>query len=105
MVRKDGPKTWDFAHAPMSKGLVWSSLNDVGTEGVLLGTGIGIEEGDYLILENELPAALKRPGDVQVVPTTRYQVLDIEYNSGVKEMFRARIRFFPRAGRMPSRDY
>jgi hypothetical protein len=105
MVRKSGPKTWDFAHFPMNKGLVFAPLDDMGLFGELIGTGLGIEDGDYLILENELPAGLKRPGEVQVIPTTRYRVEHIEYNSGVTTMFRARIRFFPRAGRMPSRDY
>jgi hypothetical protein len=103
--RKDGPKTWNFAHPPMSQGLVFSPLNAMGTEGWLLGTGEGIHDGDYVILENDPPPGLKRPGEVQVIPTTRYRVESIEYNSGVRSMFRARIKFFPRAGRMPSRDY
>jgi hypothetical protein len=57
-----------------------------GKEGHMMGWGLGLANGDYLILPNQ-------------GKTTRYQIKGIKYFDNPEDMWSADVVFAPRAGR------
>lgn len=75
-------KTHDYTKPRWGHDYTFSPVNG-GLKGELMGWGMGIEAGDYLIIRN---------GD----GSSRYQVDEIEYFADPKDMWKATATFAPR---------
>lgn len=82
---KSGPTTHDYTLKTIGHDICWSERGIIGGGAQLhaQGWGMGIEQGDFLILRN---------GD----GTTRYQVEKVEYYRDPADMFSVELRFAPR---------
>lgn len=80
--RMPAPQTHDYTNRGWGHDYIFNPV-DGGLRGKISGFGVGIREGDFLILQNK--------GD-----TTRYRVESIKYCSDPKDMWHAEVVFAPR---------
>lgn len=76
------PKTHDYTKRGWGHDYIFRPIEG-GMRGSMSGWGVGIESGDYLLLQNE-------------GCSTRYRVDEIEYYSNPHDQWRAQVSFAPR---------
>lgn len=77
------PKTHDYSWRAWGHDYVFDPV-DGGQQGKMMGWGLGISDGDYLILQDPKGG------------TTRYRVVSIRYLGDPKDMWDAEVEFAPR---------
>ena len=82
-MSKSQPTTHDYTRLGWGHNITFTSISEDGKKGNVVGHGLGVKQGDYLILANG-PTA-----------TTRYRITKVKQTRPA-DCWRAKIEFAPR---------
>lgn len=85
------PQTHDYTNPGWGHDYIFEPVEE-GLKGNMMGWGHGLKNGDYLLLKN---------GN----SSTRYKIESVEYLGNPPDMWKAKVRFYPRTETHPTKRY